>query len=343
VKMKVVFFHRKKYLGVYSIEILFEQIRKSLPPEIVSIQKELRFISRGFLKRLYISIEAAFCQGDINHVTGDINFIASFLKAKRTVLTVHDVGYMLHNSALARFLLLWFWIRLPVRKCAIVTTVSESTKIELLKYVKVDPQKIRVVNVPISDSFSYVPRNFNKVKPVILQIGTKENKNLLRLIKAIKGISCKLEIVGSISDEQKQELVHNGVIYEVSANLTEDEIISKYASCDLVSFVSTYEGFGMPIVEANAMGRVVVTSKILSMPEVGANAAHYVDPFDIDSIRAGIIRVIDDDEYRERLIANGFINRNRFDSKNIANQYLEIYKYLAGKAKLNDFDDLLPN
>ena len=57
---------------------------------------------------------------------------------------------------------------------------------------------------------------------------------------------------------------------------------------DILSFVSTYEGFGMPIVEANAIGRVVVTSNVLSMPEVAGNAAHLVDPFDVNSIREGI-------------------------------------------------------
>jgi glycosyltransferase involved in cell wall biosynthesis len=56
-------------------------------------------------------------------------------------------------------------------------------------------------------------------------------------------------------------------------------VINEYNKSDILAFVSTSEGFGMPILEANAVGRVVVTSNITSMPEVANNAAHYVNPF----------------------------------------------------------------
>ena len=82
----------------------------------------------------------------------------------------------------------------------------------------------------------------------------------------------------------------------------------------------------MPIVEANVVGRPVVTSDISSMPEVAGNAACLVDPFDSASIRSGIRRVIKDVDYRSKLIANGRVNAERFDANNIAEQYLAIYK-----------------
>jgi glycosyltransferase involved in cell wall biosynthesis len=84
----------------------------------------------------------------------------------------------------------------------------------------------------------------------------------------------------------------------------------------------------MPIVEANAVGRVVVTSNLLSMPEVAGGAAHLVDPFDVSSIRSGILKVIEDDSYREALITKGFANRKRFDTRQIAQEYAEIYRLL---------------
>ncbi|PZR04182.1 MAG: glycosyltransferase family 1 protein, partial [Flavobacterium psychrophilum] len=115
------------------------------------------------------------------------------------------------------------------------------------------------------------------------------------------------------------------------ANLTDEEILDKYKSADIVSFVSTYEGFGMPIVEANAIGRVVITSRILSMPEVAGNAAHLVDPYDVQSIRDGIIKVITDAQYRNALIANGYLNRQRFSAETIALQYAAIYHHLHSK------------
>jgi glycosyltransferase involved in cell wall biosynthesis len=327
--MKVVFFYRKRLKGNFSIENLFKQICDAFPDEVRWEKLELSFYSRGFLKRLLIGLEAMVNQKGINHVTGDINFISIFLRKKKTVLTIHDVGYMQHNNPVARFLLLWFWIKLPVKRSAVVTTVSEATKKELMKYVIVNPQKIKVVNVPVSPVFLHVPKVFNKSEPTILQVGTKENKNLLRLIGAIKGICCRLEIVGTIPHPIEIELRNNGINYSNSVDLSNEEIFIKYCSSDIVSFVSTYEGFGIPIIEGNAVGRVVVTSNILSMPEVAGNAAHLVDPFNVESIRKGILKVIDDDEYREKLIANGFINMKRFKVEAIAKEYQNIYESMA--------------
>ena len=78
--MKVVFFHRKPRPNLnFSVENLYRQIRARLPEEVHWQVKELRYFSNGFFRRLAISLEAAFNQGDVNHVTGDINFIAIFL------------------------------------------------------------------------------------------------------------------------------------------------------------------------------------------------------------------------------------------------------------------------
>ena len=70
----------------------------------------------------------------------------------------------------------------------------------------------------------------------------------------------------------------------------------------MLTFVSTYEGFGLPILESQATGRPVVTSNVSSMPEVAGDAACLVNPYDADSIREGILRVINDDAYRKDLM-----------------------------------------
>lgn len=328
--MKVVFFHRKPRPNFnFSVESLFKHIRAFLPEEVEWEVKELAHFSQGFFKRFYISVEAAVSQKGINHITGDINFVAIGLKRRRTVLTILDVGFMKHANPLARTVLRYFWIVFPVKRSAIVTTISESTRQEVMKYVKVDPTRIKVVYVPISAAFRPEPKLFNKTEPVILQIGTKPNKNVARLVRALKGLSCRLEIIGEVNEALQEELLTSGIKYQASKNLTNEEILEKYRSADILSFVSTYEGFGMPIVEANALGRVVVTSNLLSMPEVAGNAAHLVDPFDVNSIREGILKVIHDDDYRETLIHNGYENRKRFDAEKIARQYTEIYKSLS--------------
>jgi len=325
--MKVIFFHRKPRPNFnFSVENLFHQIREALPKNVDWEVRQLRFYSQGFLKRLFICLEAAWRQKGINHVTGDINFIAIFLRKRKTVLTILDVGFMKHKSKLARMILQLFWIVLPVKRAGVITTISQSTKDELLKYVDINPSLIKVIYVPISTSFVPLPKKFNKQKPVILQIGTKPNKNVLRLVQALRGISCKLEIVGEIGPELVGALEASPIDYTASKNLSQQELLEKYKSADILSFVSTYEGFGMPIAEGNAIGRVVVTSNILSMPEVAGNAAHLVDPFDVQSIRNGILKVISDDVYREQLIERGYQNHLRFDVQRIAQQFAEIYE-----------------
>lgn len=325
-QMRVVFFHRKRFSGGYSIESLFANIRSCLSSQIVCSAKELRFESKGLWKRIFIALEAAFNQGDMNHVTGDIHFIAILLKKKRTILTIHDLGFMSHPNRIARWILKIFWISWPVRRSGLVTVISNATKIELLKYVHPKYEsKIHVIYNPVRDMFKSMPKEFNDIKPVILQIGTKYNKNLRRLVHALEGITCKLEIVGQLSPSIEAELSRCKIDYAVSGGLTDEEIVEKYRASDIVSFVSTNEGFGFPIIEANAVGRVVVTSNISSMPEIAGNSAHLVDPFDVISIRDGFLKVIQDKNYRERLILNGFENVKRFNVKSISGQYLELY------------------
>ena len=159
-----------------------------------------------------------------------------------------------------------------------------------------------------------------------MHIGTAPNKNLLRLTDAIKNLTCELVIVGELNSIQIKKLTENNINYRNYTNLNENEIINLYNNCDIVSFVSTFEGFGMPIVEANKVGRVVVSSNCASMPEVANNAALLINPFDIESIRNGFERVINDDNFRELLIKNGLVNASRFDSKLIADSYLNLYK-----------------
>lgn len=327
--MKVIYFHRAKIPGVHSIEDVFDQVRKAMHDSVVSSVKVLSYPSSGFLKRAYISLEAYFSQGKINHITGDIHFIALFLSKRRTVLTIHDIGFMNHPNPYARFLLKWFWIILPVQRSTAITVVSQATKEALQRYFKEDNRlKIHVIHNPISADFIKSERKFNDKEPVILQIGTKHNKNLSRLIEAISKIKCKLEVVGQLPKEILDKLRDYNIEFVMSKDLTREEMVNKYRQADIVSFVSIYEGFGLPIVEANAVGRVVVTSTISSMPEIAGNAAHLVDPFDVESIRNGFLKVINDAPYREGLILNGYENKKRFDVTNIATQYIDVYRSL---------------
>ena len=137
-------------------------------------------------------------------------------------------------------------------------------------------------------------------------------------------------IVGKLDESTKNILNENNIDFEnIDQALTDEKIAQLYQDCDIVTLVSTLEGFGMPIVEANKTGRVVITSNTSSMPEIANNAACLVNPFDIEDIRKGLLKIIEDDEYRAQLIANGFENAKRFDQKEIANQYFDLYRKIA--------------
>jgi glycosyltransferase involved in cell wall biosynthesis len=88
----------------------------------------------------------------------------------------------------------------------------------------------------------------------------------------------------------------------------------------------------MPIVEAQATGRPVVTSARAPMDEVAGGAACLVDPEDVASIRAGIERVLRDEKYRGELVRAGFVNRERFRPAAQARQYAEIYREMAKRS-----------
>ncbi len=325
-KIDVIFFQRKPYAFHKSIENIFLDVRNKMPDNIICSVKEFSYYSTGILSRLCIILEAFRSQKDVNHITGDIHFAAIGLKKNKTILTIHDC-VMLHQSiGLKHVFLKLFWFTLPLRKCKFVTVVSQSTKNELLKYVKFPIDNIHIINVSISSSFKYHEKKFNNKLPIILQVGTAINKNLERLFEAIIGINCQLNIIGVLTKSQLTFLNKFSINYVNYTDLTEEEIVEQYCNCDIVSFVSTYEGFGMPIIEANAIGRVIITSNIFSMPEVAGNAAHLINPFDIGDIRTGFIKILNDEDYRERLIKNGLENCKRFDSQKIADSYLSLYK-----------------
>lgn len=335
--VKVTFFHRKpRATGNFSIELIFDSLRKRLADAINAQVHVAPYFSNGILRRIAIAVDARRHQGQINHVTGDINFAALLLDRRRTILTSHDCGYLVGKRGLKRRLLKWLWLEMPVKRARFVTTVSEEAKRDLLSHVHCDPAKVVVIYNPVADTFVYQPRTFNSANPRILQVGTAPNKNIQRLAQALEGVDCTLIIIGPIDTMLSKLLQRCRVRYEKFVNCSGAEMAEQYALADLVAVVSTLEGFGLPILEANAVGRPVVTSNTSSMPEVAGDAACFVDPFDVTSIRNGILRVIGDAEFRNKLIQNGLCNVRRFQTEVIARQYLELYQRVACEVNAGD-------
>ena len=327
-KINVVFFQRKqRNLGNFSVEIYFKQVINNLPQDINPILVEMPFISNGFFKRLYNILFCIFKQGDVNHITGDIQYVAMFLKKSKTILTILDCGSLLDFKGFKRYIFKKLWFDIPIKKSTYITAISLATQVDIIKNTNCDPQKIKIIYFLSNSKFKRSEKIFNNEMPVLLQIGTAPNKNILRLIEAIVGINCKLVIVGKISLDILDSLKINNINYDLHEyRLTDEEIENLYIDADVITFASTLEGFGMPIIEGNLVGRVVVTSNVTSMPEVAGESAIIVDPYSIISIRNGIISAIEDINLRNRLIELGYENAKRFNPIEISTQYAELYR-----------------
>jgi glycosyltransferase involved in cell wall biosynthesis len=165
--------------------------------------------------------------------------------------------------------------------------------------------------------------------PTLLQVGAGPTKNLARVIEALKGIRCRLWVVGNLGERQTRLLELSGVEYRNFPQISDEELVALYIESDILIFASTYEGFGLPIIEAQAVGRPVIASDAASLPEIAGEGAEFVKPEDHRSIRDAVERLLSDAALRERLVVLGRENVRRFESLRIAQEYASVYREVA--------------
>jgi glycosyltransferase involved in cell wall biosynthesis len=334
---RIVHLQRRPVDGHFSIEGLFHHLRTAMCAlgyeAVVAVAP---YTSKGLLPRVANVWWAWRQRSDVNHITGDVHFLALGLQPERTILTIHDCLLLDRLTGVKRWIFRTFWFDLPIRRSAFVTVVSQETKRQLLRHVRVSEGKIVVIPDAVSPVFRPSPQEFREERPTILHVGTTVNKNLQRLIEALRGIPCRLKVVGVLDEQLRAQLASAEISYESATNLDEAAMYRAYCDADLVSFTSTYEGFGMPIIEAQWVERPVVTSNCSSMPEVAGKGACLVDPFDVQSIRQGVLRVIRDPQYRTELVEEGRRNRKKFSLEQVARQYIELYERVAASSQRSE-------
>lgn len=324
-KLSVCFIERRDP-ETSSIEKVFRCLASNLSSfEISHVFVKLRFGNNalGLVQNLLTFRRPA---GDVYHITGHVNYLALVMPVSRTILTVHDLGILRVRSGLRRYLIRKLFFELPVRRLRYITAISQATKSDLVAVTKCPEHKVRVIANPLTVSEHFRSRPFNALKPVILQVGTAPHKNLIGVILAIKGIPCKLTIIGAISSAERILLEKSEIDYENRVDLSNEAIELEYANSDILVFCSTFEGFGLPIIEAQAFGLPIITSDVSPMKDTAGAGALLVDPSDATAIHDAIVRLINEPELRKELSENGRSNLARFSPSLIAGKYAELYK-----------------
>lgn len=330
---RVVMFERRPFPHQHSIEQVFDVVRQHLPDRFEVVKVVATRYSTGAGNRIRSILDAGRRQGDVNHIVGDVHFLALGLDPRRTVLTIHDAEFMERANTVKRWLYLWLWLRVPVRRSRIVVVPTQAVADDLRRYVRVPAAKLRVIPDPVSPVFAEAgspPTSGREPSGArVLVVGTRSNKNLERSIRALGGMPVTLPVtlvvLGPLDAAQRALLARTGVAFEEHVDVPLDRVVELYRTSDVLLFPSTKEGFGVPIVEAQATGLPVVTSDLSPMREVAGEGACLVDPLDVGSIRDGVHRVLEDLTYRRHLVEAGRRNVLRFAADSVAAAYAAVY------------------
>ncbi len=330
-KLSVTYFYREPRDTGQSIEGIFSLVKSCLKDRM-----EIKdfFCSAGQSRMTNIK-NARKYSSEINHITGDVNFLALGLRGKNNVLTIHDFGFYENpvHSKLVKFVYRLFWFYLPLKYVDRVTVVSEFTKSKLLQYFKFPEAKVRVIPNPVKPVFVF-SENQKPGNSRILMMGTGKHKNLGTLIEAVKGTTHHIDIIGWPAADELDKLARYQISYTVYNKLTDEQVYQRYCACDLLFNASFYEGFGMPIIEAQSVGRPVITSNFGAMKEVGEGSAILVDPYQPSDIRRAIESLSDNGTYGD-LVAKGRANASKYDYRKIADQYFVLYEVLANEKSVH--------
>ncbi len=326
VTMDVTYIFRSRIPGTYSIEGVFEPIARQNPGSKFVYVPLIGNTLSNIIKNI------RFCrakQGRINHVTGDVHYVMLGLRSTNyNILTIHDCGVLIDQgrSIWKRWLIKKLWFIWPVLKADVVTTVSAKSKAEIIRYTHCPESKVIVIPNYVHSVFTIQSKPSLNRLPRCLHIGSTKNKNLPRVIEALSGLDCELRIIGIVSTEDESKLKESGILYSSIQDLSIEQMKQEYVESDIVLFVSTYEGFGIPILEAQASGRAVITSDISPCKEIAGHGAICVDPLDVTDIRRAVLQLLQNETLRHQTVQAGLINVQQYGMDRIVKAYQDVYE-----------------
>ncbi|NTW13713.1 MAG: glycosyltransferase family 4 protein [Candidatus Moranbacteria bacterium] len=318
---RVVLYVRKRYLfqGL-KISVILPDIDMDLPAS---------WSVRGlwaprFWTHVRLSIEMLLHSPDILFVPAHT---VPLIHPTRSFVTVHGLEYEFSKGSYS------FWeriymrsvIRFSCRAAMGIISVSENTKRDLIRLYGVSEEKIRVVYEGKPERRQYVESRESEIeKPYLLFIGRiEERKNISRIVEAFgilkgsHGIPHRLILAGKKGygyADIKQAIEVSGYRGEIveTGYVSEKKKVELLRNADVFLFPSLYEGFGLPVVEAQAAGVPVVTSRISSLPEIGGMGALYTDPMSVESIADRTWDILSNPGLRDGIIVKGRENVKRF-------------------------------
>ncbi|HEY7018841.1 MAG TPA: glycosyltransferase family 1 protein [Gaiellaceae bacterium] len=243
------------------------------------------------------------------------------------VVTFHDLAVLRHPEAFNRWTRTYSRSALPrvVRAARRLIAVSEFTKRELQELLDVPEEKVRVIPNAVGEPF--VPEGNATTGDYVLAVSTLEpRKNLPRLVEAYEraGLNGVPLLVAGAAGWGGIQVEGTGVRW--LGEVQDDELARLYRGARCVAYVSLYEGFGLPVLEAMACGAPVVAARNGALEEVAGEAAVLVDPLDPDAIAAGLTEAID---RRDELRAKGLERAGAFDWGDVARATAQVYREAA--------------
>lgn len=202
-----------------------------------------------------------------------------------------------------------------------IIAVSESTKKDLIQIGQIDPSKIRVIHEGVDPL--YTPQDSQKILDFKRKMGLPDG-----FILAIGGIGTRRNLERVKEACKGYNLVITG---ETIPYLDLSLMPLLYASASVLLYPSLYEGFGLPVLEAMAVGTPVITSNVSSLPEVGGVAVEYVSAEDVEEMKRKLNIVIKDPQRRKQMVSNGFEQVKRFSWDLCAQQTKDLYVEMMKK------------
>jgi len=264
----------------------------------------------------------------------------------RTVVTIHDLIFLRYpgyynvidrNIYLSKF-------RRSSEQADIIVAISHQTRLDLMEYLNISNDKIRVVYQGCNTRFysgcsdeekRAVAEKYGLPLHFLLTVGTvEERKNLLALVKAIhmRKIEYPLVVVGrptSYAGRVKEYIARQGInrVFFLE-NIPFGDLPALYQMADIFIYPSVYEGFGIPILEALVSGVPVITNRTGCFREAGGTHSCYIDPSDPLELGDAIIRLLENEEERKRMIREGKKHAQLFSDESIAANMAAVYNYL---------------